>query len=68
MEQDIERAITIALRQQRNRLIGIPLDHAAILRWRQVSPEHFADLPSDDECRKALGIATKSNSSAPVRR
>lgn len=45
-----------AHRQMYNRTRGIPLDYAQIMAYRAERPELFIHLPSDDECRKALGL------------
>jgi hypothetical protein len=46
----------IAFTQLNNAERGRPLDYAAIMRGRATRPEFFLNLPSDIECRKALGL------------
>ena len=52
----VTEAEKISLRQHQNIRQRIPFDYAAIMRGRQQRPELFMDLPSDAECRQALGL------------
>jgi len=56
---EFRRAQDIAWRQIQNKARGIPLDYQAIMEYRQVLPDHFEDLPSDEECKRQLGIVSK---------
>lgn len=51
-----DEAQQIAETQMNNVVRRIAFDYAAIVRGRAVRPELFLMLPSDVECRKALGL------------
>ena len=53
----ITEAERVAFRQIDNVQRQMPLDHAAIMKYRAERPELFMTLPGDDECRRALGLA-----------
>lgn len=49
-------AAAVADAQIANRNLRRPLDYAAILKYRAIEPGLFTLLPSDEECRRALGL------------
>lgn len=64
-EVEITPSERVALRQHDNVRMRIPLDYAAILKHRSLLPDAFIGLPSDEECRRALGIEEPSPAPEP---
>lgn len=46
----------VAHAQIRNRACNRGIDYAAIIKHRAIEPGLFVNLPTDDECRRALKI------------
>lgn len=47
-------ALRVAEQQLKNKEFKLPFDYGAILTYRKHAPDLFAELPSDEECKREL--------------